>query len=242
VREEQDAYGHLVLDYLEGRYRPREMVERDDGFLEAGIGPASYFEPVGRWPAVERRGLRFVRGRVLDAGVGAGRVALELQRRGHEVVGIDVSPLAVEVARRRGVRDARVLPFERVDESVGPIDTVVMYGNNFGLFGSGPRTRRLLRRLQRLTTSRGRIVAGSRDPSVTDDPAHLAYQEHNRSRGRMPGQLRIRVRHRNHTTPWFEYLIVSPAEQAELVEGTGWHVARLLQDDDPYYVAVIEKD
>jgi hypothetical protein len=71
------------------------------------------------------------------------RVALELQARGREVVGIDSSPLAVEVARRRGVRDARVLPFEQVGPALGRFDTVVMYGNNFGLFGGEAKARRL---------------------------------------------------------------------------------------------------
>jgi SAM-dependent methyltransferase len=81
---------------------------------------------------------------VLDAGVGAGRAALELQRRGRSVVGIDVSSGVVEVARRRGVRDVRLLAFEEVDDSVGQFDTIVMFGNNFGLFGSPSKARRLL--------------------------------------------------------------------------------------------------
>lgn len=87
----------------------REIIERDDGFLGA-VKPV-YFAPVTQWPAVERRAPRWVRGRVLDASVGAGRAALELQRRGRSIVGIDVSPGAVEVARGRGVRDARLLAF-----------------------------------------------------------------------------------------------------------------------------------
>ena len=242
MRDEQDAYGHLVLDYLEGRPLSHELIERDDGLLEVGLGPGTYFAPVRRWPAPERRGLRFVRGRVLDAGVGAGRVALELQRRGHEVVGIDLSPLAVEVARRRGVVDARVLPFERVDGSLGTFGTVVMYGNNFGLFGSGPRARRLLPRLHTLTTTGGRIVAASLDPTATDKPEHLAYQARNRARGRMPGQVRIRIRHRAFATPWFDYLLVSPAELEKLIAGTGWSLGRLLRDEGAYYVAVLERD
>ena len=110
-----------------------EIVERDDGYIESVT--QNYFAPPRRWAPIERRALRWARGRVLDVGVGAGRVALELQRRGREVVAIDVSPGAVEVARRRGVRDVRLLAFEDVDESLGHFDTIVMYGNNFGLFG-----------------------------------------------------------------------------------------------------------
>jgi SAM-dependent methyltransferase len=226
-----DAFGQMLRDG-----RGPEIIERDDGFLEAAkIG---YFAPVAQWPAVERRALRWTRGRVLDAGVGAGRAALELQRRGRSVVGIDVSPGAVEVARARGVRDVRLLAFEDVDDSVGRFDTVVMFGNNFGLFGSPSKARRLLRRLRPLAD---RIVAASNDPYATEDPAHLAYQERNRKRGRAAGQLRLRVRYRDLIGPWFDYLIVSPDEMASILEGTEWEIRRLLQQSGSgYYVAVLE--
>ena len=237
-----DAFGALMLAYLDGARRAREIVERDDGFIEATEGPAAYFAPFRRWPAHQRRAMRFVRGRVLDVGAGAGRVALHLQERGHDVVAIDVSPLAIEVCRRRGVRDARVLAFEDVDASVGPVDTVIMFGNNVGLFGGATKARRILRRLHGLTTDEARIVAESRDVYDTEDPEHLAYHARNRERGRMSGQLRIRVRYRGHATPWFDYLIASPDEVDELVAGTGWHVEHLLRSESGIFAVVIEKD
>ena len=240
--DRHDAFGRMLGDFLEGRADAREIVERDDGFIDSSAGGPAYFAPYRRWPAFERRALRSVRGRVLDVGCGAGRVALALQERGHDVVAIDVSPGAVEVARRRGVRDARVLAFEDVDESLGRLDAVVLFGNNFGLFGGERKAKRLLRRLHRLTAERARIVAESNDPYRTEDPDHLAYQERNRARGRMPGQLRIRVRYRRHATPWFDYLIVSADEMRALAEGTGWHVTRVLADDGSLYVAVLDKD
>jgi SAM-dependent methyltransferase len=212
-----------------------EIVERDDGFISTSM--LNYFAPVRRWPTVERRALRFVRGRVLDVGVGAGRLALELQSRGREVVAIDVSPGAVEVARNRGVRDLRLLALEDVDASLGHFDTVIMYGNNFGLFGSRKVARRLLRRLRPFV---GRIVATSNDPYATEDPAHLAYQERNRARGRMSGELRLRVRYRDLVGRWFAYLTVSPKEMAEIVEGTGWQIRHLLRDEGSYYAVVLE--
>jgi SAM-dependent methyltransferase len=225
-----DAFGQMLLDGA-----GTEIVERDDGFLDTA--KLVYFAPVTQWPAVERRALRWVRGRVLDAGLGAGRVALELQRRGRSVVGIDISPGAVEVARERGVRDVRLLAFEEVDDSIGEFDTIVMLGNNFGLFGSPSKARRLLRRLRPLAD---RIVAASIDPHATEDPAHLAYQERNRRRGRMAGQLRLRVRYRDLIGPWFDYLFVSPDEMASILEGTQWRITRLLQSGSAYYVAILE--
>lgn len=225
-----DAFGQMLLDGTDA-----EIVERDDGFVSSSM--LNYFAPVRRWAPVERRALRWVRGRVLDVGVGAGRVALELQARGREVVAIDVSPGAVQVARGRGVRDVRLLALEDVDESLGRFDSVVMFGNNFGLFGARAKARRLLRRLRGFA---GRIVATSNDPYATDDRAHVAYQERNRARGRMSGQLRLRVRYRDLIGPWFDYLIVSTEEMAEIVEGTGWQIRRVIRDEGSIYVAVLE--
>jgi SAM-dependent methyltransferase len=229
-----DAFGAMLIDSYEGQKAAHEIVERDDGFI--AVSTFDYLAPVPRWKAVERRALRYARGRVLDVGCGAGRVALELQARGRQVVAIDPSPGAVEVARRRGVRDARLMRLEDVDGSLGHFDTVLMYGNNFGLLASRSKARRLLRKLRPLTD---RIVAGSNDPYRTDDPAHLAYRERNRRRGRMAGQLRIRVRHRNLVGPWIAYLLVSPDEMAELLDGTGWQIERIVRDEGSFYVSVM---
>jgi len=185
--------------------------------------------------------MRYARGRALDVGCGAGRVALHLQARGHSVVAIDSSPLAVKTCRLRGVRDARVLPITRVGPRLGEFDTIVMFGNNFGLFGNPRRARWLLRRLHNLTSPTARILAESRNPHRASSADHRRYHEWNRRRGRLPGQLRIRVRCGQTRTPWFEYLLVSPGEMRAIVAGTGWRVAKLLQSNSPVYLGVLEK-
>jgi SAM-dependent methyltransferase len=235
-----DGYGAMLLAALEGR-EAVEIVERDDGFITASqMGPRLYLAPFRRWPAHHRRAMRFVRGRTLDVGCGGGRICLHLQERGQDVVGIDVSPGAVEVCRRRGVRDVRLLGVDDIDESLGVFDTIVMLGNNFGVVADRKNARRLLRRFHGLTSERGRIVAETRDVSRTDDPSHIRYQRRNVERGRMPGQIRIRVRFRDQATPWFDYLMVSPGELEPILDGTGWHLDRALESDDTY-IAVIEK-
>jgi SAM-dependent methyltransferase len=242
VKESEDAFGRALLDWVEGRGGSHVVIERDDGFVATSGGGEAYGAPFTRWGREERQGMRLVRGRVLDVGCGLGRVALHLQERGQDVVAIDNSPLAVEAARRRGVRDARVVAFEDVDDTLGTFDTVVMYGSNFGLVGGRTKAKRMLRRLHRLTSNRGRIVASTRDPYEGVDLVHLPYHDHNRARGRLPGQIRMRVRYRDRTSRWFDYLIVSKAELEQLLIGTGWHAARYLDGEDGLYVAVLEKD
>ena len=122
LRAEQDAYGQIYLALLEGR-EAQEIMERDDGLIYAG-DPADYFAPYRRWPAVEKRAMRAVRGRVLDVGCGAGRVSLYLQSRGHAVVAIDESPLAIDVVKRRGVSHAEVRSLADLDGSMGALQSL----------------------------------------------------------------------------------------------------------------------
>jgi SAM-dependent methyltransferase len=242
LRPEQDAFGRALLEFSEGRKHATVVIERDDGYMDAErVG--DYFAPVRRWDAVERQALRYVRGRVLDVGVGAGRVALELQRRGHAVVAIDHSPLVARVARRNGVRNVKVVSLEDLDGRFGSFDTVVMFMNNFGLFASKAKARRLLRRLHSLTTDRGRIVASTSDYSKKAPAMHRAYHSRNRARGRLPGQIRFRLHYRMLKSPWFDWLFVRPRELERLLRGTGWRVARYVHHgEDSFYVAVIEKE
>ena len=178
---------------------------------------------------------------MLDVGAGAGRVSLHLEQRGQSVVAIDNSPGAVDVMRRRGVRDARAIAIEDIGPDLGTFDSVVMFGNNIGLLGGRAKGRRLLRRLHDSTSDRGRIVGSSTRVYDTDDPIHLAYHERNRSRGRMSGQIRLRVRFGLLASPWLDYLMLPPEELEELARPAGWGIARVLDGDGPLYSVVLEK-
>ncbi|MGQ0550355.1 MAG: hypothetical protein ACT4PY_11895 [Armatimonadota bacterium] len=124
---------------------------------------------------------------------------------------------------------------------LGRFDTVLMLGANFGLFENFEKAKWLLRRLHSATVEKARIVAESRDPYKTTEPFHLTYHRLNRSRGRMAGQVRIRVRYKKYATPWFDYLFVSRNEMRKILEGTGWKVSRFLFSKGPMYIAVIQK-
>lgn len=237
MREGQDAFGQLFRDQLDGRARPA-VVERDDGFVEA-IDASDYFTDFGEWPAHVRRAMRRVRGRVLDIGCGAGRHALYLQNKGLDIVGIDESPLAVELCRLRGLRQVEVLPITRVSSSLGRFDTLLMLGNNFGLFGSPQKTRRLLKRFDKITGPQGRLIVEAIDPYATSDPDHLKYHQNNRDRRRMTGQIRIRVRYKRLRTSWFDLLLVSQDEMTDILVGTGWFIRQFIGGAN--YSAVIEK-
>jgi SAM-dependent methyltransferase len=237
-----DAYGEALRAYHETG-ESFEVVERDDGFVGSPGDPALYFSDPDEWAAHERAALDRAEGRVLDVGCGAGRHALYLQERGHDVVGIDVSPGAVAVSRDRGV-DARECDIADVrDLDAGTFDTVVMGGNNFGLVGTRATAPHIFGGLAAVTSNDARILAETSDVHATEDPDHLAYHEFNRERGRLPGALRIRVRYRRHATPWFDYLMVSPEELRAVLEPTVWELVDVFEaDEGTQYYADLRKE
>jgi len=60
-------------------------------------------------------------------------------------------------------------------------------------------------------------------------------------RGKMPGDLTIRVRYKKYATPWFEYLIVSKKEMKRILEGTGWRIKRFVDSKGSVYIGIIGK-
>jgi len=234
----EDAFGALLTDHLAGK-RPIEVVERDDGFVFTGA-TGYWLAPRRAWWPQERRAMRLVRGRVLDVGCGAGRIGLDLQERGFDVVGLDLSPGAIAIARERGMADARAGTVSDTVRHNERFDTVLLLGNNVGLLGGEASGRRYLRELARVAVPGGRLLAGSFDPYDGASDAALRYQEHNRARGRMGGVERLRVRYRDLATPWYDVLFASREELAALADGTGWILRRFL-DEGAGYVAVLER-
>jgi hypothetical protein len=90
---------------------------------------------------------------------------------------------------------------EDVGPHLGTFDTVLLLGVNFGLLADEARATERLGRFAAITSERGRVVAGSRDPHATDDPVKLDYNRRNQESGRLAGHHRLRVRYRNLATP-----------------------------------------
>ena len=216
-----------------------EVIERDDGLIN-GAPADQYLDEPAEWPAHDHRALRFCRGAVLDIGSGAGRIAVELQRRGMAVTGLDTSAGAIQVARRRGLRDTVLNTVDAYARGPARYDTFLMLGNNLGLIEGRERAPKFLAALATLARPGARIIALGTDPYGTNDPVHVTYHERNRAQGRLGGQLRLRLRYRMLATDWFDYLVCSPDELESLLLGTPWRLKTIDDEDQPYYLAVME--
>ncbi len=218
-------YGQAMLDHLHGG-PARFTFVRDDGFRDPSDA-RDLFAGYRDWRPKEREAIRWSKGRVLDIGCGAGRAALFLQRRGLSVVGIDAAPEAVQCARLRGVRDVRRMDARRLEFPNRCFDTLLMFGNNFGICGGFDATRRFLRDARRITRRDGLLIASTRTPGSWLR-RHAEYVKMNVRRRRPPGLIRLRIVYRGKTGAWFRFLLASPDDALRLCEATGWDVLTIL--------------
>ncbi len=237
---EPDPFADALDTYFETGQARLELI-RDDGYRNTeDVG--WYFSTYHDFWSIEKPALKFARGKVLDIGCGAGRVALYLQRRGLRVTAIDSSPRIAALASTRGVRDVHVasacerLPFKR-----GEFQTVVLFGNNLGICGSLDGLASMLRELKRVTNSQGRILATTRAPG-TFNPKHRAYWSRRLSMGKDIGPIELTLRFRSavKTIDWYW---IAPSALMQVAHQSGWRVTEIFGtgNADAGYSVVMEK-
>jgi SAM-dependent methyltransferase len=230
----QDAFGQALWDFYKNRkVTTSHVIERDDGYIDTpqSLGMEQYFLEYPNWGLIEKEAIKHAKGKILDIGCGAGRHSLYLQNKNHNVLAIDNSPLTIRVAKSRGVKHAKVLSFENIGKlKQSKFDTIIMFGNNFGLFGNFKKARKQLKILHDITSLNGIIIATTINPYKTKSIEHKEYHKYNRKKGNMGGQAKIRIRYKKITGPWFDYLLVSQSELKMILSGTGWMIKKIIEE------------
>ena len=139
--------------------------------------------PVATWSARADAGdhalLDLCRGSTLDVGCGPGRLTLELTRRGHHTLGVDVVAEAVLQTRRRGASAVMADVFDRVPEE-GRWSSVLLADGNVGIAGDPTR---LLDRVREVLHPTGRAVVEVAAPGAGSSSGWTTLEgPHGRSR------------------------------------------------------------
>jgi SAM-dependent methyltransferase len=150
---------------LTATYRPHPSVAEPSVVLRTDGGDALDLD-LDRWhdsaTSEEQDLLSTVDGPVIDLGCGPGRLVVSLASKRIPALGVDSSPSAIALARRRG---ATVL--ER--DLFGPLPgegrwaTALLFDGNVGIGGDPTR---LLRRCRTLTAGAGEVVAEVQPPGT----------------------------------------------------------------------------
>lgn len=114
---------------------------------------------------------------VLDAGCGTGRVAIELARRGLDVVGVDLDPAMLDVARSKQP-DVPWVHGDLAEVDLGRTFDVVVMAGNVMIFLTPGSEGRVVANLARQVEPGGYLVAGfSLQPGRLDLPTYDRHAE-----------------------------------------------------------------
>jgi len=119
---------------------------------------------------------------VLDVGCGPGRHVLALAAAGAPVLGLDVAPSAVHIARTRGACGLERSVFDRVP-GAGRWATALLLDGNAGI-GGDPGV--LLTRLASLLRPGGRILVEVEEPGVCGGPLQARIETETRASSWFP--------------------------------------------------------
>lgn len=137
---------------------PRLLLREEDG--SADVVPVGTY--LGPLTAVDHDVLSRASGPVLDVGCGPGRHVVALARRGVQAVGVDASPIAVQVARDRGATVIHASVFGDVP-GAGRWGSALLLDGNIGI---GGQPERLLARLRALLRPDGDVLAELNAPGT----------------------------------------------------------------------------
>ena len=130
-------------------------------FDEDELPVKDLFRTLEQMPLLEQKALRLAHGRILDVGAGSGCHSLALQNMGKESLAIDISPLSVEVMKRRGL-DARLTNVFDMGFT-GQFDTILMLMNGSGIIGKLKNMHAFLMRVKQLLAPGGCVLMDSSD-------------------------------------------------------------------------------
>lgn len=175
--------------------------------------------------SMEVLALSLCEGRVLDLGAGSGLHTLELQRRGYEVVAIDISSQCVEIMRDRGVADARTADLYAFDG--GRFDTIACLCNGLDKVGRLDDLPRFLDRMRELLNPGGQLLADSFDLRSGASPERLVHIARRGAEGRYFGEIDLRFEYQGQESDVFTVLQVDYYTLARIGSECGWRFEQI---------------
>lgn len=155
-----DIFGKAVLDYQNNNYT--SDITTFSSLDEEDSMPLPYlFRSYDAMPLLEQKALELCKGTILDIGCGAGSHSLYLQEKKHHVTALDISEGAIEVCKKRGIKNTvctNLYDFKNVR-----FDTLLLLMNGIGIVGKITNLNRFFTHLKSLLKPNGQILLDSSD-------------------------------------------------------------------------------
>ena len=228
----KDPMGRAIADY-HNTHKASKLRVLSSMFYEDEIPVATLFRTFKDMPIQEQKAIELCRGRILDVGAGSGCHCTELMARGHEVMGIDISELSVEVMKSRGI-DARNVNF--FDETfTGKFDTILLLMNGIGIVGKIDRMEKFFSSAKRLLAPGGQILLDSSDIKyifMDDDGSMLIDLA-----AGYYGEVDFTMKYKNITGEKFDWLYIDFDTLAMYAEQYGFTCEKCIDGKHDDYLA-----
>ncbi len=223
-----------LRDYHAGNRQASVIAHIDDGSKDH-LPAAHFFRDEREMPPVEAAALALCRGRVLDAGAGAGAHAAVLQDRGLEVLAIDIAPINVEIMRARGIREAHV---GDIQTYIGAgFDSLLLMMNGIGVVGDLDGLDRFLGRARDLLNPHGQILLDSSDLRRSKDITERRGMEQRKREGRYFGEVRFTMEYQGQIGSTFNWLFLDPDTLGNHALAAGWETQLIFEESTGEYAA-----
>lgn len=230
-------YGHALRDYFAGDKSAAINMQTSLGEYDA-LPISIFFRERNHFLPFEGVALDHCRGRVLDVGAGTGVHALELQREGFEVTAIDILPEAIEIMKKRGVKDARLSEMFEFDNG-DRFDTILMLMNGTGPLGTLDGLDSFLERAPRLLNHGGRVILDSSEVELQDLPHHAPRPEWPSEPSVYVGESWIRLEYRGDQGDPFRELYIDHSTLEGHAERAGWRCDIIFLDEHGAFTAIL---
>lgn len=189
-------------------------------WLDGSLRPFHVHRWIGVADEVDERCLALLDGPVLDVGCGPGRHLHALARLGVFGLGVEISPVAVELARGRGATAIVASIFDELP-GAGHWRSALLLDGNIGI---GGKPVRLLRRLGALLGPRGTILAELAGPTAPT------------------AETLVRLETPSSRSPWFPWAEVSVTDVEAPAARAGLAVARLWRDQERWFALLVRSE
>lgn len=228
--DRQDPYGIALRDFVQGNVAG-VLEKRYASGVSERIPVDLWFREPDHFSG-DACALGHCRGRVLDVGAGCGRHALHLERAGHEVTAIDVSPEAAHIMRGLGLSDVRELDFH--DMPAERYDTLLFLGRTIGFAETLSGLDTVLEKCRKLLNAGGQVLLTSLDVERSEV---LAADETASAVKSYPGEVRFRFVYAGIVGPELRWLYIDPRTLSERAHRRGWQSELLHDEGDGNYLA-----
>ena len=229
-KPKKDLFGFVLYRYLHGDKTPYCIV-REDGYCDFPFDPKGYFQ--NKFLDVEKQGLKYVKGKILDVGCGAGRHALYFAKKGFDVVAIDSDKFCVKTCKERGIKKVfaeNILKPKTIKKY--RFDTIWFGGNNLGVAGNLEKMKEMFGILDKITNPNSVVLGRAFEFDKTMRGIHRKYHALQKSRGIFPGITKIRIQYKDFIGEWFNWVHISSAVLKKVLQGTHWKIDKLISKPD----------